>query len=298
MKVIAASRWMTLFLLCWLISGTPSVNAQTEFRQARQALTDSFARLYLTSDFTQTPPSVSSISFRSVVLSGQIWKHGFGFRLHLEPNPFVLQYQDIKSLEDPAPKCTPLPNNEGGYSYGHDQSHSTYCIRIETDTGRYYLFWQSGDDANHFAQALRWLMANGSQAEAQQEEFNEKFKTEASMWQTIQPKPAMPDEAHVHQVLAENAVREKNFDKAIDEYEAALEIFPTWPDGQSNVALICGETGDYDCAVEHMQDYLELVPGAPDAQAAKDKIIIWKDKLAQDQNSAASPAAPPSRSKR
>lgn len=108
-------------------------------------------------------------------------------------------------------------------------------------------------------------------------------------WQSAPVKPAMPDEAHVHQVLAENAVREKNFDKAVDEYEAALEIFPTWPDGQSNVALICGETGDYDCAIEHMQDYLELVPNAADAQAAKDKLIIWKDKLSQSQAQAAPP---------
>jgi hypothetical protein len=32
-----------------------------------------------------------------------------------------------------------------------------------------------------------------------------------------------------------------------------------------------------------MQDYLELVPDAPDAQAARDKIIIWKDKVARSQ---------------
>jgi predicted TPR repeat methyltransferase len=70
-----------------------------------------------------------------------------------------------------------------------------------------------------------------------------------------------------------------------------LVIFPTWPEGQFNLAFLCGETGDYGCAVEHMQDYLELVPDAPDAQAAKDKLIIWKDKL----NSGQIPAAPPNK---
>jgi hypothetical protein len=28
-----------------------------------------------------------------------------------------------------------------------------------------------------------------------------------------------------------------------------------------------------------MKEYLELVPGSDDAQASKDSIIIWKDKL-------------------
>ena len=107
---------------------------------------------------------------------------------------------------------------------------------------------------------------------------------EASLggWRALPVKPTMPEDARAHRVLAENAVQEKNLSKAIDEYEAALEIFPTWPDGQFNVALICGENGNYDCAVEHMQNYLELVPDAPDAQAAKDKIIIWKEKVRTD----------------
>lgn len=111
----------------------------------------------------------------------------------------------------------------------------------------------------------------------------EKFKTDAAAWRALAVKPLMPEGAREHKVLAENAVQEKNFPKAIDEYEAALNIFPTWPEGQFNLALICGQTGDYGCAVEHMQNYLELVPDAQDAQAAKDKLIIWRDKLAHSQ---------------
>jgi hypothetical protein len=30
-----------------------------------------------------------------------------------------------------------------------------------------------------------------------------------------------------------------------------------------------------------MEEYLVLAPDAPDALAAKDKIIIWQDKIAQ-----------------
>ena len=36
--------------------------------------------------------------------------------------------------------------------------------------------------------------------------------------------------------------------------------------------------GYYDAAMEHMQAYLELVPEAADAQAARDKILIWQAK--------------------
>jgi hypothetical protein len=110
-------------------------------------------------------------------------------------------------------------------------------------------------------------------------EVVEKFKAEAAAWRALAVKPSMPDHAREHKVLAENAVREKNLTRARDEYEAALQIFPTWPEGQFNLALICGEAVDYGCAVEHMGNYLELVPDAPDAQGARDKLIIWRDKL-------------------
>jgi tetratricopeptide (TPR) repeat protein len=82
-----------------------------------------------------------------------------------------------------------------------------------------------------------------------------------------------------HQVLAEYAFKQKDEEKAIREYMAALEIFPTWPEGQFNVATLAGEKKYYELAVMHMKEYLELVPNSPDAQAAKDSIIIWHDKL-------------------
>jgi len=35
----------------------------------------------------------------------------------------------------------------------------------------------------------------------------------------------------------------------------------------------------YELAIQHMKEYLELAPDSSDAQAAKDSVIIWKDKL-------------------
>jgi hypothetical protein len=128
--------------------------------------------------------------------------------------------------------------------------------------------WRTEHEGRQFVDALNWLTTNAATAQIEMQEAQKRFE-----------KAAMPDAAHEHEVLAKNAVEEKNFNKAIDEYKAGLEIFSTWPDGQFNLAMICGETGDYYCAVEHMQDYLTLVPSASDSQAAKDRLIVWKDKL-------------------
>jgi hypothetical protein len=57
--------------------------------------------------------------------------------------------------------------------------------------------------------------------------------------------------------------------------------YPTWPEGNFNAALIAGELGFYADAIEHMQAYLELVPSAADAEAARDKIVIWQVKAKQ-----------------
>jgi hypothetical protein len=47
--------------------------------------------------------------------------------------------------------------------------------------------------------------------------------------------------------------------------------------------MIAAELGSYAEAVERMQADLELVPDASDAQAARDQIVIWRDKAGQQQ---------------
>jgi tetratricopeptide (TPR) repeat protein len=89
----------------------------------------------------------------------------------------------------------------------------------------------------------------------------------------------MPESAREHQVLAEYAFKNRDTEKAIKEYKAAVDIFPTWPEGQFNLATLAGEQKDYDTAMFHMREYLELAPDSPDVQNAKDSIIVWKDRL-------------------
>jgi len=134
--------------------------------------------------------------------------------------------------------------------------------------------------AEEFAAALQFLAANArEEVQAQQEASFRQFEPHAKTWREAAVKPAMPEAAHEHQVLAEYAFKEKDTDKAINEYTAALDVYPCWPEGQFNLATLAGEKKLFAVAVFHMKEYLELVPESPDAQAAKDSIIIWKDKL-------------------
>jgi tetratricopeptide (TPR) repeat protein len=131
-----------------------------------------------------------------------------------------------------------------------------------------------------FKAALDYLAAEArQQTKSQYDAQFEQFKSQAKTWRELATKPLMPESAREHQVLAEYAFKEKDTDKAIREYTAALEIFPTWPEGQFNLATLAGEKQFYETAILHMKEYLELVPESADAQAAKDSIIIWKDKV-------------------
>jgi tetratricopeptide (TPR) repeat protein len=156
-----------------------------------------------------------------------------------------------------------------------------HCAPIDTQTNDTFC-WTSPAEAKKFVRAVNILiLENHSEAQAYHQAMQAEFQKTADEWRASGAKTLLPEDAREHKVLAENAVQEKNFKKAINEYEAGLATFPTWPDGQYNVALLCGETGEYEEAVQHMKDYLALALDASDAQAAKDKIIIWRDKISQ-----------------
>jgi tetratricopeptide (TPR) repeat protein len=131
-----------------------------------------------------------------------------------------------------------------------------------------------------FEAALEY-MAENARTEMKEKLAREyaSFEPQAQAWREAAVKPTMPEAAREHQVLAEFAFKEKNVDKAISEYMAALTIFPTWPEGQYNLATLAGEKKMYQMAIQHMKEYMDLAPDSPDVQAAKDSVIIWKDKL-------------------
>jgi tetratricopeptide (TPR) repeat protein len=110
----------------------------------------------------------------------------------------------------------------------------------------------------------------------------------AAAWRALPTKPPISDEVRQHRLLAEDAYQQKQFENAAAEYEAGLEMDPLWPQGHFNAAVIYGELKDYEDAVWHMRCYLELLPNAPDAQDARDQMLLWQGKLKQQ---AAAPSA-------
>jgi len=107
------------------------------------------------------------------------------------------------------------------------------------------------------------------------------FRAQAALWRTQATKPEMPEEARKQRVLAEAYLREKDFKGAIEHYVLGAKIFPTWPEGWYNMALLYAETGEYSFAIASAKHYLELAPDAADASAMRDKLLIWEDKASK-----------------
>ena len=107
------------------------------------------------------------------------------------------------------------------------------------------------------------------------------FQVKAKAWRALKTKPELPPDVRRYRLLAEDAIKHREFEKAVQYYEQGLEIDPLWPQGQYNVALLYGEMKEYRDAELHMKRYLELVPDAPDAQAARDQMMIWQSRMKQ-----------------
>lgn len=159
-------------------------------------------------------------------------------------------------------------------------SHGIYLLQDEGGKDLPYplgrvAFWpQSGAEAERLVAALNSLRAL---AEAIVDPLYT-FEKQAAAWRALPSKPTLPERVRVQRLLAEDAVKQNKPGEALNRYEAGLELYPTWPQGRFNAALVAAELGFYMEAVEHMQAYLELVPDAPDAQAARDQIAIWQYK--------------------
>jgi tetratricopeptide (TPR) repeat protein len=126
-----------------------------------------------------------------------------------------------------------------------------------------------------FANALYVLKHGAGAAElAAEAEFADK----ARKYREMPVKPPLPENVKRCRIMAEDAINNKEFEKAVDYYEQGLEIELLWPEGQFNAALLYGELKDYENAAIHMKRYLELVPNARDAREAREKVYLWEGK--------------------
>jgi regulator of sirC expression with transglutaminase-like and TPR domain len=98
-------------------------------------------------------------------------------------------------------------------------------------------------------------------------------------WRKLYVKPPLSDEVTRLRLLAEDATEHKKMSDALEDYLAGVDADPTWAQGWFKAALLYAEQQDYDDAVFSMKHYLILLPDAPDAAAAKEKLLSWVTKM-------------------
>jgi len=105
----------------------------------------------------------------------------------------------------------------------------------------------------------------------------ERFKQIGENYQTLTEKPTISEEQRKY-ILQANALNDnKDYQSAIQYYDKAFALNPvSYPAGYYNLALISGLAGNYNYAILNMKKYLLLLPNAPDAREAQDKIYGWE----------------------
>lgn len=104
------------------------------------------------------------------------------------------------------------------------------------------------------------------------------FHQKAAEWRALAIKPPISQDVRIRRSLAEDAIKNNKPEEALKYYEEGLGIDPTWAQGWYNAAVVAGQLGFYADAVDHMKNYLQLVPDAADAQSAQDQIGVWQYK--------------------
>jgi tetratricopeptide (TPR) repeat protein len=103
------------------------------------------------------------------------------------------------------------------------------------------------------------------------------FSISATKYRELQEKPAVTEEQRKYIVQANSMNERKDYTNAIQLLRKVIQINPiSYPAAYYNLALISAQTRDYQYAIHNMEKYLLLVPDAPDARAAQDKIYEWE----------------------
>ena len=86
----------------------------------------------------------------------------------------------------------------------------------------------------------------------------------------------MSETVRKYMVQAAIATNENDIDLAIELYDEANHLEPTYPDAYYNKAFLLSQRIRYPEAILAMKKYLMLVPDRKDARAAQDKIYYWE----------------------
>ncbi len=106
-----------------------------------------------------------------------------------------------------------------------------------------------------------------------------------ALYPTLDPPPAIPEEARKHAAFASFAVKEakdhNGYQKALYEYHHAIRMAPWWADLYVNTALVFEQLGDYQAAFDLLKIYFVAAPDAPDREQMKTKLYELEFKAQQ-----------------
>jgi tetratricopeptide (TPR) repeat protein len=157
------------------------------------------------------------------------------------------------------------------------QGNPTYSI-ILPDLGTTFRFNALGlSTAQKLADALLFLQQQAKNEIDQENRRLALFEPLAAEYRSLKIKPRMPEEQRRQVVQADALNQQKEYIKAIERYQKAIEINPTsYPGAYFNLALLSAQTKSFRSAIFYMKHYLLLEPSAKDARTAQDKIYEWE----------------------
>lgn len=118
------------------------------------------------------------------------------------------------------------------------------------------------------------------QYQVQQDEDQARFEKQASEYRSLQVKPPVSEEQRRLIVQANAANNRKHYAEALELYHKSVDLDPVaFPAAYYNMALLCAQINRPAKAIANMKKYLLLLPEAPDARAAQDKIYEWEYQL-------------------
>lgn len=183
--------------------------------------------------------------------------------------------------EDSAPTARWLPVAFDNLKWEMEETDRGWAVRVPSieDPPVTVFYFARREDAQALLQALH----DFARARVAHNDLDARFPALAAIWRARDPKPALSDAANRHRVLAEEATRSRDYGRAINEFEAALEADPTWPSGNFNLALLYEAVEDWSEAARYMRRFLLLEPDSREAAAAQEKIILWEDRARREQ---------------
>lgn len=114
----------------------------------------------------------------------------------------------------------------------------------------------------------------------QRQEERARFKEQAAQYRALRVKPKISEEQRRLIVQAESRREKKEYARAVELFREAVKVDAvSYPAAYHNMALLYGEQHRYQDAVDAMKQYLELMPDAKDARAAKDMIYKWEEEV-------------------